>query len=61
MLLPDGCPQDLQDELKKRFARWGEVDKMLAILTRLRMAERERHRALEVEVEDLSNQIKVRK
>ena len=49
----DGAPEELLGELRRRLARWDEVGKMLAVLTTLRMEEREERKALEREVEDL--------
>jgi hypothetical protein len=51
--IDDNSPEELIGELRRRVARWDEVGKMLAVLTTLRMEERERCRALEREVEDL--------
>ena len=49
----DNFSEELTSELRRRVVRWDEVGKMLAVLTTLRMEERERYRALEREVEDL--------
>ncbi|KIM82828.1 hypothetical protein PILCRDRAFT_457828 [Piloderma croceum F 1598] len=56
--IDDNSPEELTGELKRRVARWDEVVKMLAVLTTLRMEERERCRALEREVEDLRSRIR---
>jgi hypothetical protein len=45
--------EELIREVTKRCAKWNDVERMLPLLTRLRMEERARCRALGDEVEDL--------
>jgi len=44
---------ELVGEVGRRCDKWSEVGKMVPLLTKLRMEERERSRALMDEVEDL--------
>jgi hypothetical protein len=55
----DNFSEELKGELRRWVARWDEVGKMLAVLTTLRMEERERYRALEREVEDLQLRVRI--
>ena len=45
--------EELVKEVTKRCGKWSEVEKMLPLLTKLRVEERARCRALGDEVEDL--------